>query len=482
MASSEGVSLSRSLGASEENWTRSTAGGTGIAVFGIALKRHVDINSIELAAKKVAENHALLRVQIAETSKGKLSFELKPEPWTPAIEELPWPTVVEGENNSGVLVLPDAHKHPGLSSALHEIVTNELNISFLDSDKAGYPLDIFQIHVYFQKHHHQTIIILRFHSGAFDRHSSVVAAQEFLSSLNAAVDGKDAPLSTASDKNGVFPSMEDLIPKGKASKGFLKKGLDAVGYAVNSVKNSLLPFQPGFAAQKQQPFRSEILSYTLGISGTEALMAACKKENTTYAAALAAAILKAAANVKELKDKKQDAFSFTSVLSCRPFFEPPLEDLVLGNYSAGLPQDEQVKENVSFWDLARRVSASTQKELSKSRQFSELSVLNMLFSQVLKHPSLTPNSSLRTSLFTLFVDGPVKIQVDKLENLHLAGTFGPFASMHFIGPCLCVGEALNKGPELSLSFIYPTPVYSRSQLEAFVTSALDLLKDTTKGY
>lgn len=74
--------------------------------------------------------------------------------------------------------------------------------------------------------------------------------------------------------------------------------------------------------------------------------------------------------------------SISSLVDCRKYFEPNLPVETVGNYVAGIPQSQQAKEGVSFWDLARSVSATTEKELSKSKQFSEIPVLNMLFSQV----------------------------------------------------------------------------------------------------
>jgi hypothetical protein len=46
-------------------------------------------------------------------------------------------------------------------------------------------------------------------------------------------------------------------------------------------------------------------------TGTLDLLGACKQENTTLAGALAAAFLKAASNMNEIKDQKKDEFSFT---------------------------------------------------------------------------------------------------------------------------------------------------------------------------
>lgn len=69
-------------------------------------------------------------------------------------------------------------------------------------------------------------------------------------------------------------------------------------------------------------------------------------------------------------------------MDCRPYFEPEIAPLGLGNYTAGISQDEQVNSDTTFWDLARSVSTSTEKQLEKLKQFTELPVLNMLFGQV----------------------------------------------------------------------------------------------------
>jgi hypothetical protein len=69
-------------------------------------------------------------------------------------------------------------------------------------------------------------------------------------------------------------------------------------------------------------------------------------------------------------------------VDCRSHFEPTIGPLGLGNYTAGISQDEQVKSDVSFWDLARSVSGTYEKELGKFKHFSEVPVMNMLFGQV----------------------------------------------------------------------------------------------------
>jgi len=84
-----------------------------------------------------------------------------------------------------------------------------------------------------------------------------------------------------------------------------------------------------------------------------------------------------------------NAFVHGSVLDCRPHFETQLPETVLGNYSAGIFQGTRVKDDISFWDMARLISSKTEMEISKHKHFSELPVLAMLVGQVItKLPSI----------------------------------------------------------------------------------------------
>jgi hypothetical protein len=297
------------------------------------------------------------------------------------------------------------------------------------------------------------------------------------------VDGQSVRPPHNPGKDALLPTIEDLVPKGSFSKGFFQKASDTVGYALGANKYALLPFQPSYGEQrKSEPFKSDLVSYTLGEAGTADLLAACKKEKTTLVAALAAAFLRTAANTKELKERKKDDFSFTSVMECRKFFEPELPADTVGNFVTGIPQTQQAKDGVPFWDLARSVSATIEKDISKSKQFSEIPVLNLLFSQVLKHPGITPQSSMRTALFSMFVDGPPSWtwQSKDTQKLQVASVSGPFPSMHGVGPCFACAETLLNGDDLSVSLVYPQPVFSRSQMQAFGASAMELLNTAAK--
>eukprot|EP00250_Pteridium_aquilinum_P020666 c24904_g1_i1 orf=679-2262(-) len=471
-------SLGRVLGGTEDNWLKSTAGGTGIVAFGALFNRAIDIQHVSTVVQELLEFHPILRAQIAENAKSKICIQAS-ELCSAAqyVEEKPWPSVEEVDH-TGVIIFPGDHHDKHGSLALHKLVNEELNATFVNSEGNPLPpLCVFHVLVYPNQSRHQTAIVLKLHSAALDRQSACIVVQEFLSKLNLAVEGRLHHSPGQKSEEGLPAPIEDLIPKGKASKGLLQKGMDAVGYAVNAKKYALLPFQPSFSGSGKTVFRSNVVSASLGKQGTSSLFAACKKENVSWAAAMSAAFLKTVAAVKELKEKKQDEFTYTCVMDCRAFLEPKLGETTLGNYSLGLPESDKVKDGVDFWEFAKQIAASIEKDLGKAKQFSEMSVLGMLFSQVMKHPSLTPSSSLRTALFNLFVDAPMESQWKGVRDLGLVGTLGPFSSMHFVGPCFCLGESLLEGPELLLSFVYPSPLYSQAQILDILQSSINLIHE-----
>uniref|UniRef100_A0A7I4BJQ9 Condensation domain-containing protein n=1 Tax=Physcomitrium patens TaxID=3218 RepID=A0A7I4BJQ9_PHYPA len=254
----ENGALARAMGSSEENWSKAMALGTGLSVFSITLRRQVESTQVAQACREVMNQHAILRSQIVENSKGRYAFVVKSDSVVPTVVSCPWPK----------------------------------------------------------------------------------------------------------DDNTSRCSVGDIA---------------------------------------------------------------------------AAAFLKTAAGCKELKEKKKDDFSFTSV------------------------------------------STTTEKELAKSKQFSEIPVLNMLFSQVLKHPGVTPQSSLRTALFSLFVDETPFNQWTNTDKLQVAAVCGPFPSMHRIGPCFAVCDTMLDGNDISISLMYPTQVYSRAQMKAFAASVMNLLDAVSQG-
>lgn len=483
--SSEFVMMSRPMSQSEENWARITDLGTGISPSVIAMRRDVEEQHITMAVRELMEHYPLTRAQIVENNKGKLYLQVNNGPVKPIVREKSWPKINSSADLAGVLKLPHDDENHSLSLALHQVIRNELNAPFLNEDKmAAHPLAVLEVHFYKDSSSGpRTIVVIRVHSGACDKHSCSVIAKHFVSALNAVVEGREPVFPDGPGRHELLSPVEDMIPKGKADKGFFSKGLEALGYALDSRKYSLLPFSPEFTKMPiKAGYISETLTYNLGKEGTGAFFAACKRENTSHVAALSSAYLQTAANIKEMKDKKLNQFCFTGMLDCRPHFEPPLLETVLGNYTTGILQGTRVKDDTSFWEMARSLSSKAEKDISKHKHFSELPVVAMLAGQLLKHPNLAPSSSKRSGLFTVYFGEPAESIWKNAESLNVAGGLGPLASMHAVGPCFCPCEYMIEGPdgaELCINFTFATPVYSRDQMHSFATSVLELLSSET---
>ena len=91
---------------------------------------------------------------------------------------------------------------------------------------------------------------------------------------------------------------------------------------------------------------------------------------------------------------------------------------------------------------------------------------------------MTPNASCRTMLFTLSTDNyPNKLENE--DDIKILGVIGPLTSVHHVGPCFLLSESLHRN-ELVMSFVYPSPLYSRDQMMQFLSSSIDLLHQSTK--
>ncbi|MCO5606982.1 hypothetical protein L7F22_061173 [Adiantum nelumboides] len=144
--------LTRVVGGTEDNWVKKPTGGTGIVDFGALFNRA--INTQQVSA-----------------------------------------------------VVQDHHDKHG-SPALHKLVTEELNVPFVNADgKPSPPLRVFQVLVYHSQRKHQTILLLKLHSKALDRCSGRFIDQEFLGKLNLTVFASFPP--NAIVLCALFPARRD---------------------------------------------------------------------------------------------------------------------------------------------------------------------------------------------------------------------------------------------------------------------------------
>lgn len=92
----------------------------------------------------------------------------------------------------------------------------------------------------------------------------------------------------------------------------------------------------------------------------------------------------------------------------------------------------------------------------------------------MKHPHLTPHSSLRTSVLACF-DSTATVSLPPLRALQTERFVG-CASVHGVGPCLGLFSVIFDGC-LQYTLTFPTPLFSREQVGQVRESMHAVLKD-----
>lgn len=104
--------------------------------------------------------------------------------------------------------------------------------------------------------------------------------------------------------------------------------------------------------------------------------------------------------------------------------------------------------------------------------------LNFLMSKAVDNPSLTPKSSLRTALLTVFEDTVIETTTEMRQDLFLEDYVG-CASVHGVGPSIAIFDTVVDG-QLDCVFVYPSPLHSREQMQELIANIKISLVDGIK--
>lgn len=133
-----------------------------------------------------------------------------------------------------------------------------------------------------------------------------------------------------------------------------------------------------------------------------------------------------------------------------------------------------LNEAIEFWELARKCSDSLDNAMNNRKHFTDMGDLNYLMYQAICHPNLTPSSSLRTSLLVTFRDTMVSEDLEELASVLGLKDYVGCSSIHGVGPSLAIFDTIRNG-ELHCANVYPAPLHSRVQMQAFVDSMMSYL-------
>ncbi|CAI5467140.1 unnamed protein product [Closterium sp. Yama58-4] len=467
--------ISRPLTGDEELWWRAMHGGTGVCVVGLQISGHVSIDEVRAAIETLSARHPVLSARIIKPPKAH-----RPELH---VCRPPQPITVRERDTADVATSDDSDCQKGL---LHCVVEIELNTPMIDGqdqpktttsngDKGEACVDVFQVHVYAS--HSSTLVALRSHIAALDEHSAPPIAAEFLEELRRALSAKSTSV-----------------------KGTFAQAFNAVGYVRNALISSHLPFEHGRADSRKNTFTTRFVTVTFTKEETAALLAAAESHGCSLFSLECAAGLKAAARMKQLGGRTE-IFSLGSAIGCRTILDPPLPQTALGEYMSMLPLKQEVSEKLPLWDVATSISAHAESALQRQQQFTDMPVLELLFSTAMKMPSLSPDHSLRTCFITAGMLAPLKVdwQLSKpdaeadvearAEATHLTGmgsepvqleqVLGPVVSAHGVGPAIAIPDTLSEGI-LRLSFVFVTPLFTRERMATFAALTRDFMLEAAR--
>lgn len=112
---------------------------------------------------------------------------------------------------------------------------------------------------------------------------------------------------------------------------------------------------------------------------------------------------------------------------------------------------------------------------NSNKHFSDMSDLNFLMCKAIENPSLTPSSSLRTALISVFEDPVIDDSNELHQQLGLEDFVG-CASVHGVGPSIAIFDTIRNGG-LDCACVYPSPLHSREQMQELIDHMRRILVD-----
>ncbi|KAI3502210.1 hypothetical protein L1887_30242 [Cichorium endivia] len=447
-------SQTRLLGGTEQNWCKAVAGGTGITALALQISKEPNISVFKKALQKLQTNHPNLNYMLHKNnSTSSASFIINPSIPQPRLN------VMDLTKTSELLRGLMSYDSNMSLSPLHLILEHELNINEW-SDISSRLLCTGGLHMWFANAYtladHKWVLVLRFHAGICDRTTAV----SFLKELKEAMGEKEG----GEYKDEGNMGIEELIPVGKTKKTLWAHGKDMVAYSVNSLRLTNLKFK-----DVKSPRRSEVVRLKMNAQETHMLLAGCKLRGIKLCGALASASLLAAYSPKRHQSNNhRKKYGVIFLNDCRSYLQPSLSIHEFGFYHSAITTSHEVKGEETLWNLATKIYKAFENSKSNNKHFSDMADLNFLMSKAIDNPSLTPSSSLRTSLVTVFEDPVIEISSEAEREFGLDDYIG-CASAHGVGPSIALFDTVRDG-QLDCACVYPAPLHSREQMQELIAN------------
>ncbi|KAK8553970.1 hypothetical protein V6N13_072894 [Hibiscus sabdariffa] len=460
----------RAVGATENSWCHAVLGGTGIAVLAILTSRNPDSSRLRNALHKLQNSHPALRSRLHYTPASKaFSFVTSPSPFIQ----------IKSFNHSATSnILENLHSRETRNVApLHLILEHELNQNSWTGSFSTHN-DMFFASAYALPGA-KWVLALRLHAAVCDRTTAVSLLRELLTLMGDEEEEMEwAPQQGRKEimvnKGEVSGAMEDVMPKGKAKKTLWARGIDMLGYSINSFRLNNLKFKDA-----KSPRSTQVVRLLINPDDTRGILAGCKARGIKLCGALGAAGLIAAHNSKCYADHQKKKYGVITLTDCRSTLEPPLSNHNFGFYHSAVLNTHVIKGGEKLWELAKKMYTSFENYKNCNKHLSDMADLNFLMCRAMENPGLTPSSSLRTSLISVFEDTVIDESNDQ-QKLVGANDYMGCASGHGIAPSIAVFDTIRDG-WLDCVCVYPWPLHSREQMQELVDAMKCILVDAGKN-
>ncbi|KHN42802.1 hypothetical protein glysoja_036976 [Glycine soja] len=437
---------SRTVGNTERSWCQAVRGGTGIAVLALLTSKPPDIPKLQTSLRTLQTSHPILSSRL-QTNATTFSFLTSP---TPSIKIL-------------TLTLPT-----NLTDPLTQILELELNRnSWQDSE------NVFFATLYAGPSTNTWVVALRLHVSACDRTTALLLLRELLTLT-------EENNNTASEQNNLANqcpkekemslAIEDLVPRGKGKKSMWTRGLDMLAYSLNSFRLTNLKF-----VDAKNPRFSQVVRLQLNQNDTKEVLAGCKWSGIKLCGALVAAGLMAA----HCSKRSSRNYGVVTLTDCRSSLESSLTDN-FGFYHSAILNSHEMKGGETLWDLAKRAYEEFANSKKCNKHFSDMADLNFLMCKAIENPGLTPSSSLRTSIMSVFEDTVIDNGGKNQREVGVEDYMG-CASVHGVGSSIAIFDTIRDG-SLDCVCVYPTPLHSREQMLELVGKMKVILMEGAKTY
>ncbi|KAL2323066.1 hypothetical protein Fmac_027445 [Flemingia macrophylla] len=168
---------------------------------------------------------------------------------------------------------------------------------------------------------------------------------------------------------------------------------------------------------------------------------------------------------KSLPDYQREKYAVVTLVDCRPLLDPVLPSNHAGFYHSAILNTHDVGGE-TLWELANKNYTAFVNAMKNNKHFTDMSDLNYLMCKAIENPGLTPSSSLRTALISVFEDPVFDDSTEMHEEIGLEDYVG-CASAHGVGPSIAIFDTIRNG-KLDCICVYPSPLHSREQMQGLV--------------